>query len=141
MQRRKVAILVKKAALEADRIANAAFGTYGLTASQYKMLRFLHCHREDRVRQVDLEKFFSLTHPTATGLLQTLEKKGLILRLPNPDDARSRLVTLTPAAQSKAEALVELGEGLEQQFTARLEEEERLQLVALLQKLLGCEEK
>lgn len=141
MQRRKVAILVKKAALEADRIANAAFGEHGLTASQYKMLRFLYCHKDTPVRQVDLERFFSLTHPTATGLLQTLERKGLILRLPNPEDARSKLVTPSPAALAKEEALVAVGEAMETRFTARLDEEERQQLVALLQKLLGCEAK
>ena len=38
----KVAILVKKAALEFDKLANPMFISYDLTAAQYKILKYLY---------------------------------------------------------------------------------------------------
>ncbi len=39
------------------------------------------------------------TTGSMTSLLDTLEKRGLIRRLPHPDDRRKLLVDITPAAQ------------------------------------------
>lgn len=137
MKSDKVAILTKKAALEYDRLANSILQKYGLTGAQYKILKYLYTHEEKAVRQVDLERFYSLTHPTAIGLLEQLEKKGFVQRRVNPDDGRSRIVSLTPQAAEKRDELEMVGAALEKSFTAALSEEERGQLVALLQKLLS----
>ena len=39
-----------------------------------------------------------------TGIVDTLEKKGLATREPNPDDRRSLLVRLTPAGEGRRES-------------------------------------
>ena len=71
----KVAILVKKAALEFDKVSNPFFGEYNLTASQYKIIKFLYVQPTRTARVVDLERQYSMTHPTTLGLLEALEKK------------------------------------------------------------------
>lgn len=133
----KVAILVKKAALTFEKMANPLLQKYDLTDAQYRILKYLFAHQAVAVRQVDLEKYYSMTHPTAIGLLDTLEKKGFVIRKPNPEDARSRVISLTDKALSMQEKLVGMGDSLEKQFTGSLAEEERVQLVELLQKLLS----
>ena len=70
----KIAILVKKATLEFDKIANPELANYGLTASQYKVLKFLYLQPERTARVVDIERYYSMTHPTTIGLLDTLEE-------------------------------------------------------------------
>jgi DNA-binding MarR family transcriptional regulator len=40
-----------------------------------------------------------ITTASMTPLLDTLEKRGLVRRLPHPDDRRKRLVDITPAAR------------------------------------------
>ncbi len=137
MKADKVTILVKKSSLQFEKIANPILQKYNLTGAQYKILKYLISHQDKQVRQVDLEKFYSMTHPTTIGLLKQLEKKGFIQRQKNPSDGRSQIVLLTDQSFEMKDELLSVGELLEKQFTAALAEEERLQLVKLLQKLLS----
>ena len=133
----KVAILVKKAALEANKLANPVLASYDLTVSQYKILKYLYAQDSRTARVVDLERQYSMTHPTTLGLLGYLEKKGFVVRIPNPDDARGKLVSLTEKADAMEKELKAVGETLESNLTSRLTKQERAQLIRLLKKLLG----
>ena len=134
----KAAILIKKAALEFEKVANPIFAEYDLTASQYKILKFLYASESRSARLVDLEKEYSMTHPTTIGLVKTLEEKGFVARTANPDSARGKLIVLTEKADSMQEELLKLGDAVEDKLTERLTSEESAQLIALLQKLLCC---
>ena len=132
----KVAILIKKAALEFDRISNQIFAEYDLTASQYKVLKFLYAQSSGAARVVDLEKHYSMTHPTTLGLVDALEEKGFVTRIPNPNDARGKLVALTDKSYEMQNELLKVGSDIEDRLTSNLDADERVQLVDLLQKLL-----
>lgn len=137
MKSDKVAILAKKISLEFDKMSNPVLSEYNLTSAQYRILKYLLSHQKEKVRQADIEKFYSLTHPTTIGLLEQLEKKGFIQKRINPADARSRIITLTDQSLEMEEELEHIGEALEEKLTAVLTEEERLQLIELLHKLLS----
>ena len=47
-----------------------------------------------------------VTRPTITGVLDSLEARGLIRRVASPDDGRSRSVSLTPAGRRLAARMV-----------------------------------
>ena len=136
----KVAILVKKAALEFDKVSNPFFSEYNLTASQYKILKYLYVQPTRTTRVVDLERQYSMTHPTTLGLLDALEKKGFTKRIDNPNDGRGKLVALTDKADGMQSELEALGAKIEDKLTERLSVNERAALVVLLQKLIGIEE-
>ena len=136
----KVAILVKKATLEFEKISNPYFAEYDLSSSQYKVLKFLYAQPSRTARVVDLERQYSMTHPTALGLIEALEKKGFTTRIENPKDARGKLVALTEKADSMQTELEALGEKTEEKLTKRLSCDERAQLIFLLQKLIGIDE-
>jgi len=140
MLKNKVAILVKKASLEFDKLSNPIFARYNLTGSQYRVLKYLYITESRTARVVDLEREFSMTHPTTLGLLSQLEKKGFTQRVDNPEDARGKLVALTPKAEEMEKELFQLGEEIEIKLTELLSEEEREELVILLRKLLGISE-
>lgn len=133
----KVAILVKKASLEFDKISNPYFTEYDLTASQYRVIKFLYAQPTRTARVVDLERQYSMTHPTTLGLLDALEKKGFTTRVDNPNDARGKLVALTIKADEMQHELEDLGTKIEDKLTEKLTRKEKEQLVALLQKLIG----
>ena len=135
----KAAILIKKAALEFDKISGAVLEKSDLTTSQYKVLKYLYAKSSNGVRTVDLENYFSMSHPTAIGIIQNLEKKGLVEYHENPKHARSRLIIPTEEAFRRKKELETVGSGLEKDLTKNLSEEERLQLVALLRKLLNLQ--
>ena len=140
MKQDKAAILIKKAALEFDKLSNAVLERYDLTVSQYKVMKYVYVEAETGVRIVDLEKYYSMTHPTAIGIVRNLEKKGLVAYEENPNDARSRYIVPTERAAEIRAELERIGDGLETELTKKLSEKEREQLVGLLRKMLEIAE-
>ncbi len=70
-----------------------------LTGQQSFVLRYLSEHEDSVVYPKDIERRFRLTHPTVSGILQRLERKGYIICIPEPNDRRCKRITLTPAAR------------------------------------------
>ena len=66
-----------------------------LTASQMGILAYLD-EQNQPVPQKQIQDFFHLTNPTVTGLLKRLEEKGMVVRKQSEQDARVRLVQLSP---------------------------------------------
>ena len=62
-----------------------------LTPPQFQTLRLLWEHDGQPFK--DLADANGCTRPTMTGIVDTLEKNGLVTRQPNPDDRRSLLGT------------------------------------------------
>ena len=134
----KAAILIKKAALEFDKISNGILEEYDLTTSQYKVMKYLY--EESDVRIVDLEKYYSMSHPTTIGIVQNLEKKGLIEYRDNPNNSRSLFIVPSALALERRTELEGIGAELETELTKNLSERERERLITLLKKMMGIEE-
>ena len=137
MQQEKIAILIKKTSLEFEKISNSYFTEHELTASQYKILKYLYAEPSGTARVTDLEKYYSMTHPTTIGLLEYLARKGFVERVENPNDGRGKLVALTVKANEMRDALLSLGEIIEDKLTELLTKREKEQLTTLLLKLLN----
>lgn len=135
----RIAALIKTASIEFDRMANPILADYGLTASQCRILKFLYMQQNQRARIVDIEKECAITHPTVLGLLDSLEKKGFVLKIVNPEDARSKLVSLTQKAKDMQMELETLVAKIDHEWVENLSEQERKELQKLLQKLLKRE--
>ncbi len=137
MEDRKISILIKKSAVRFDKLSNQILTPYDLTSSQFKILMVLYHAPGGSVRQTDIETKFSLTNPTVTGLVQKLEAKGLVKRVPHPEDRRSKLQLLTDRALKMKDELMAKANCLEQQMTNNLTAAECEQLAGLLSKLLS----
>lgn len=136
MNHERIVILIKKLALESDKRALAILAPAELTPSQFKIIKFLFWQGDTHIRQVDIEKHFSMTNPTVTGLLKNLEEKGWIRREANPEDSRSKIICLTDAALARKEELYAYGEQIEDALIHDLTEKEREMLEKLLKKLV-----
>lgn len=131
----RITILIKKIALSIDKFAGQVLAPYELSNAQYKIIKFLYHQPNTAVRQADIETQFSLTNPTVTGIIQNLEKKGLVQRIPNPEDKRSKLLILTEDAMSIKEELYQIGESIEAHVTSHLTKSECDELMRLLHKI------
>lgn len=132
----KVSVLIKKSSLIFDKYANQLLAPYDLTSSQFRILLILYKASACSVRQADIEAMFSMTNPTVTGLVNKLESHGLVKRVSNPNDKRSKFLALTEYAESKREEFLSLSETLETEMTDGLSEEETLVLHKLLEKII-----
>jgi DNA-binding MarR family transcriptional regulator len=59
-----------------------------------------HLHADGPLTPSELGRRMDLTSGSVTSLLDRLEHAGLAVREPNPDDARSLLVRLTPIGRN-----------------------------------------
>lgn len=73
--------------------------------------------------------------PNLVGLIATLERRGLIERLPHPSDGRAMGVHLTPQGVELMVQAEQTAFDLEMDATSRLTEAERKTLIRLLQKV------
>ncbi len=70
-----------------------------------------------------------------TQLVDRLEADGLVRRIADPNDRRSRLAELTAAGRTACDAGMRLREQAEQELLARLEDEDVRTLAVLMDKL------
>ena len=133
----KIAILIKKAALEAEKAQMPILQSHDLSVAQYKFLKYLYNAPRDSVRIVDLETYYSMTHPAVIDILKVLEKKGYTTRIMNPEDARSKIVSLTEKAYAEQQELEGLGDKMEDSVTKNLGADEKREMIRLLHKLMG----
>lgn len=132
----KVSVLIKKNALIFDKYANHLLAPHNLTISQFRILMILYKSPDCTIRQADIESAYSMTNPTVTGLVQNLEKSGLVRRVANPEDKRSKLLTLTEYAEEKRTEFIALANSIEREMTAGLSETEANILSELLMKVI-----
>jgi len=103
-----------------------------LTPPQFQALRLLW--EQDSQPFKDLAASIGCTRPTMTGVVDTLEKNGLVTRQPNPKDRRSLLVTLTKKGKALEGNTPDL-DRIYAQCCVGLSAEEFRQLGSLLGKL------
>lgn len=78
----------------------------GVSSVQSSVLDYLLVETGRRpVVQRDIEQEFGLRPASATGLLQTLEKSGLIIREADPADARRKRIVFTSQAENLRTAI------------------------------------
>ncbi|HEX6026462.1 MAG TPA: MarR family transcriptional regulator [Solirubrobacter sp.] len=69
-----------------------------LTPTQSAALATIDCHGP--LTPSELAARERIQRPTATRALARLEQAGLVARMPDPDDRRSSLVSITPAGKA-----------------------------------------
>ena len=137
MENVEISVLIKMSSLILDKHANQLLAPYDLTGSQFRILMLLYQSPSGNIRQIDIENEFLMTNPTVTGLVQKLEQKELIQRIPNTEDRRSKLLVLTERAMKMKEEILRLSDDLERQMTVNLSQKECAKLRELLTKILN----
>jgi len=80
------------------RLADFAVAEFGVSNSAGWCLIYVDRLGPD-VRQTDLAEHLEITQPSLFRTITQLEASGLVERHPNPEDARSNCIALTPAGQ------------------------------------------
>ena len=107
---------------------------FNLTRSQEDVLRFLHEHRSETIIQKDIEEFFHISNPTVTGLLNRLEQKGFIKRVPSDKDKRIKMIQPTEEIEKHFRDILNALRKVEGYMTKDFNEEELETFFYLLQK-------
>ena len=106
-----------------------------LSFNEYDYLKVIQASPEP-IRLTDLAVEMQVTKPSATTMVQRLERKGLVERKASLEDARSKLVVLTHKAELGLEEESKIYQVMAQILESRLSEQETKQLNQLLDKAL-----
>jgi DNA-binding MarR family transcriptional regulator len=111
-----------------------SLGEVGLTKEEWKVLMALH-------RSVRSHGWLCRDLDVSTGAmtnrLDKLERGGLILRVPDPEDRRGVLLELTAAGEARLEEYIDAGAERERELLDDLSVAEKQSLNQLLSKLLA----
>ncbi len=84
-----------------------------------------------------LVDFAAIEQPTMAATLTRMERDGLIVRRPNPDDRRGVLISLTPEAEVRAAEVRTATDAVNAAALAGLGPEEQVQVRALLARMIS----
>ncbi|RMF08259.1 MAG: MarR family transcriptional regulator [Alphaproteobacteria bacterium] len=118
----------------------AAFGAdpsnrrrFGINMREWRVLAVLGAFQP--VTAADVVEVTGLDKATVSRALKDLERRHLVVRLPHPDDARARLLALTPDGVALNNRIVPEAQRQEKICAAGLSKAEQADLLRLLKKL------
>jgi DNA-binding MarR family transcriptional regulator len=127
--------LISLAARGFARLSEARLKPLGFGVGHLPVLVALEDGRASTQR--DLARFAKIEQPPMAQMLARMERDGLILRTPDPDDGRSSRITLTKAAEERLpEAVAVLLRGNQEVLEGFTDEEAEL-LIALLTRVIA----
>ncbi|NLG66918.1 MAG: MarR family transcriptional regulator [Actinobacteria bacterium] len=118
------------------RLLDKALADKGSYPAEAICLRIVGSH--DGISQKDLADTLHLSRPRVTGLLQELERLGLVARRPDESDQRVTRVFLTEAGAQRTRELHRVFADLLECTLGAMPETERADLVRLLDRLTDC---
>lgn len=97
METRDILIKIRKIVRSVDIESKKIQKEHGVSIPQVLCLNFLHESDNYQSTQGELRKFLNLNPSTVSGIINRLEKKGYLARLPKTGDKRVVNIALTSA--------------------------------------------
>ena len=107
-----------------------------LTAAQGHIMGYL-ARRNNPPCSRDIEEAFHLSHPTVSGLLSRLEKKGFIEFRPDPEDRRCKRIFMLPKGQECTETMRQTIQETEERMVSGFTEEEKVLFTHLMTRAIA----
>lgn len=116
----------------------AAVGAaHRIRSSQFSILNVVH--RNPSIRQADLAKALGKKDANIVTALDELQRRGLIARMRDPGDGRSRILRLTPTGERLTRELIGRCADLNRELARRFGTRRLDQLIELLERLSRIE--
>jgi MarR family transcriptional regulator for hemolysin len=109
-------------------------GGLGITPAQARVLIALHF--QTPLTQAALALQTGVDPSTLVSTLDTMEREGMAVREPSPDDRRAHLVSLTPRGERRVPRLFDLWDVVEEELTRGMAAADRRSLIAMLKVLI-----
>lgn len=114
---------------------NDALAKMDLTASQGRIMGYI-IHKSDPPCSRDIEEHFHLSHPSVSGTLSRMEKKGFLEFRPDEHDRRCKRIYILPKGLQCHEMMEKTITDIEQQVVSGFTPEQREQFTQLLDRAI-----
>lgn len=119
-----------------DQILGDALSKMNLTSSQGRIIGFIARQSAPPCCR-DLEQHFQLSHPSISGTLSRLEKKGFLHTVPDPGDHRLKRIYLLPKGHECHQQIQSTIQSLEEQIVHGFSPEECAMFSDLLNRAIS----
>ncbi|MBT5428069.1 MAG: MarR family transcriptional regulator [Bacteroidetes bacterium] len=114
--------------------ANKSLQEFGIGFSEAVPLMILYFHGPDSL--VEIANRLNFSHPSVLRQIDSLEKLGLVLRTPHPEDRRVKIVKLTDQGKELAPKIMEKIQAINKAATSGISDNEVDLLFTMLNKIL-----
>jgi DNA-binding MarR family transcriptional regulator len=121
-----------------ERVMQPYFSRFGISGAQWGVLRNLHRAEQEQLpglRLTDLSERLLIRPPSVTGVVDRLERAGLVVRDGSPTDLRAKRVRLTDKGRQIVEQVLAVHGTKMESVLGGLSEAEQVQLHRLLSRL------
>ena len=118
-----------------DQFLSAAVTQMDLTPVQSRVVGYL-AHRSEPPCAKDVEEEFQLSHPTVSGILSRLEKKGFVEFRPDPADRRCKRIYVLEKGWEHIGQIRRIINENEDRIVDGFTEEEKQQFAAFLERAI-----
>ena len=115
-------------------LANRVLGGYQLSAAARQAVAVLDGAGEP-LSPTEIARRLIISTASVTSLLDTLQRRGLVERQPDPNDRRGLLIAITPAARRLARQYVPQIVALQTAVMKDIDEHDRQQVIAVLRRI------
>jgi MarR family transcriptional regulator, 2-MHQ and catechol-resistance regulon repressor len=133
----KVMVAVVKASELYKKDSDAIFKNYGLTFSQYNVMRVLNNSKDGQNSVTNASKIMLVSSPNMTGIAKRLEKNGFIIRKNDSKDERITLLEITPKGKRVLENIRAAHDENMVNYLSSFTEEEKKRLLQDLKRILN----
>jgi DNA-binding MarR family transcriptional regulator len=132
----RVMMAIVRVAERFKKDSSAVFKTWGLTFSQYNVLRVLDASENGRNTMKNVNRIMLVSSANMTGIAKRLEKNGFIVRTNDPHDDRSKRLQITPEGTKVLRAISDHKDRNMRRYFMKYPDEQKSALLETLQKIL-----
>ena len=126
--------LLRRAHQRASAIFLSVLADAQLTPTQFFALARLY--ETGKLSQNRLGRLAAMDPATIQGVIRRLQERGLIERLPDPNDRRRTVLSLSPLGRETVAALLADAQSIGEEILSPLDAEQRRTFLSLLKKLV-----
>ena len=115
-----------------DRFAHEA-KAFKMPQAELRCLMLFEGHKY--LTGIEIAGMLEIAKSRATVIIENLEQKGLVQRSPDPNDARVKLISLTPVGHRKVQQIEEFMFDLHQQLLGQIDPAQRSNVINALETL------
>ena len=128
-----IGYFVQEIARKSSVTLNEELEVLGITYAQFRVINCLW--KKGPLSQKEILKTISVSPPTLTGTVDILEKKKLVYRKPEEEDARTKKIHLTEEGTQLQEKAWNIIENFEKRTTGFMSKKEKKLVLDVLKKM------
>jgi len=132
----KVMIAIVRAAELFKKESGAIFKNYGLTFSQYNVLRILDGTPNGKNTITNVSRIMLVSGANMTGIAKRLENNGFLIRRGDANDERITLLEITPKGRQSLKNICEEKDENLEKYMSNFSSDEKEEMLAGLKQIL-----